>query len=682
MNVLEQIECESSAKSDLSVVEDDFNNASEDDDYRELSHELDIMANSSSSSTSRSTCLESASNSSSSTSRSSAVSLLSVLKAPTVSDLSRKQKIARNPAPVGKRRAKSTTSQSNPRTIKPQQRVTEYPKEPFTVASGKLFCQGCREELPLKKSSIEYHIKSGKHDDGKKKLQKRKANDLDIAQSLLKYNKVHGRGETLPEQQQVFHVKVVKSFLQAGVPLVKIDHFRALFEETGYRLTDKRFLFDLIPFILEEEKARIKQSIQGQFLSVIFDGTSHSGEALAILVRFVNNSWIIEQQLVAIQLLSKSLTGEEIAHELVQILSVSYSISSDHLVAAMRDRASVNSVAMRTVKIIYPNAIDVGCFSHAFDRVGEHFNIPTLTEFIGNWLSLFSHSIKAKFLWKQQTGRAMASYSATRWWSKWEIFKQLMLQFGDIELFLNRNADLGPSSRPKLLAILSDQEKLKRLKLELAAVIDWGEVFVKATYDLEGDGPLSFTAYEEVRTVAAAVRVAHTPNTEAVIHSMSSQLSVQQRHRSYARSCMQPALDYFKELLDFTLKKQISVFKAVRVFNPQKVAMLKPDVSHVNALQIIPFFKDEELEKLKAELPSYLAKADDISDELDPLEWWKLNATALPYWSNAVKKVLAIQPSSAAAERVFSLLNSGFGDLQGNSLKDYIEASIMLRYNH
>ena len=85
MNVLEHIECESSAESDLSIVEDDFNNASEDDDYRdrELSHESDIMANSSSSSTSRSTCLESASNSSSSTSRSSAVSLLSVLKAPT-----------------------------------------------------------------------------------------------------------------------------------------------------------------------------------------------------------------------------------------------------------------------------------------------------------------------------------------------------------------------------------------------------------------------------------------------------------------------------------------------------------------------------------------------------------------------------------------------------------------------
>ena len=138
MNVLEHIECESSAESDLSVVEDDFNYASEDDDYRELSHESDIMANFSSSSTSRSTCLESASNSSSSTSRSSAVSLLSVLKAPTVSDLSRKNRQKSRTSWEEKSKLESTNSQSNPRTIKPQQRVTEYPKEPFTVASGKL----------------------------------------------------------------------------------------------------------------------------------------------------------------------------------------------------------------------------------------------------------------------------------------------------------------------------------------------------------------------------------------------------------------------------------------------------------------------------------------------------------------------------------------------------------------
>ena len=91
---------------------------------------------------------------------------------------------------------------------------------------------------------------------------------------------------------------------------------------------------------------------------------------------------------------------------------------------------------------------------------------------------------------------------------------------------------------PKLLlAILTDQKKVKHLKLELAPVIDRGEVSVKATHNLEGDGPLSFTAYEEVQTVVAAIREAHTPNTEAMIHSMSTQSSVRQRHHSYARSC-------------------------------------------------------------------------------------------------------------------------------------------------
>ena len=43
--------------------------------------------------------------------------------------------------------------------------------------------------------------------------------------------------------------------------------------------------------------------------------------------------------------------------------------------------------------------------------------------------------------------------------------------------------------------------------------------------------------------------------------------------------------------------------------------------------------------------------------------------------------VLLMQPSSAAAERVFSLLKNSFGEQQDNSLQDYIECSMMLQYN-
>ena len=43
--------------------------------------------------------------------------------------------------------------------------------------------------------------------------------------------------------------------------------------------------------------------------------------------------------------------------------------------------------------------------------------------------------------------------------------------------------------------------------------------------------------------------------------------------------------------------------------------------------------------------------------------------------------VLLMQPSSAAAERVFSLLENSLSEKQARTLEDYIETSIMLQYN-
>lgn len=75
----------------------------------------------------------------------------------------------------------------------------------------------------------------------------------------------------------------------------------------------------------------------------------------------------------------------------------------------------------------------------------------------------------------------MPGYSTTRWWSKWEILAQLLVQFGDIELFLNNHPDIGPASREKLLQFFQNTQKNIYLKLELAAIVDWGRPFVSAT---------------------------------------------------------------------------------------------------------------------------------------------------------------------------------------------------------
>ena len=44
-------------------------------------------------------------------------------------------------------------------------------------------------------------------------------------------------------------------------------------------------------------------------------------------------------------------------------------------------------------------------------------------------------------------------------------------------------------------------------------------------------------------------------------------------------------------------------------------------------------------------------------------------------------QVALVQPSSAAAERVFSLLKASYGPQQERTLQEHIECSLMLQYN-
>ena len=46
-----------------------------------------------------------------------------------------------------------------------------------------------------------------------------------------------------------------------------------------------------------------------------------------------------------------------------------------------------------------------------------------------------------------------------------------------------------------------------------------------------------------------------------------------------------------------------------------------------------------------------------------------------------MKQILLVQPSSAAAERAFSLLSAAFSNPQDSALPDYHQANVLLQYN-
>lgn len=62
------------------------------------------------------------------------------------------------------------------------------------------------------------------------------------------------------------------------------------------------------------------------------------------------------------------------------------------------------------------------------------------------------------------------------------------------------------------------------------------------------------------------------------------------------------------------------------------------------------------------ELPHYLAVADgtDIDEVEEKVQWWARHERTLPNLSDVVHRLLLVQPSSASAERVFSLMQHFF----------------------
>ena len=83
---------------------------------------------------------------------SSSTSILDKLRSPTVSDLSGKRKILTNPPPpIGKRRSTTTVKKFDSKSVRPPDRVSEFPGEHLSQSAGRLFCKACREDVAVKR---------------------------------------------------------------------------------------------------------------------------------------------------------------------------------------------------------------------------------------------------------------------------------------------------------------------------------------------------------------------------------------------------------------------------------------------------------------------------------------------------------------------------------------------------
>lgn len=231
------------------------------------------------------------------------------------------------------------------------------------------------------------------------------------------------------------------------------------------------------------------------------------------------------------------------------------------------------------------------------------------------------------------------------------------------------------------------------------------EAFVRATYVLEGDRVLCLETADTLQSLTAHVAMvraggAGTPNTRAVAREIverhfGHELQLNKDNRvtelvDEQLAKVERSFNYFgKKMVE--LEPMVKIFTACRLFMPSRIAALGADTNDVEAqLTCFPFLDNDAVTTLMASLPAYMAYAAatpmvlDADGKAQVEQWWH-DARLSPQmadWASAAKKILILQPSSAAAERVFSMLKAIMGEQQQNSaLEDYQEAAIMTRYN-
>ena len=142
----------------------------------------------------------------------------------------------------------------------------------------------------------------------------------------------------------------------------------------------------------------------------------------------------------------------------------------------------------------------------------------------------------------------------------------------------------------KAFGIFSDPNKNIILQIELAAIVDWGEPFVKTTYRVEGDGALAFECFEVIDTIRAFIQSGTTPNIQALADRLSCGVPNQrQLVLDHVHNCVKPAIDYFNLQLASTLNRTLSGFKAARFFYTQKAHEMQPTALCIDSLTVFPY---------------------------------------------------------------------------------------------
>jgi hypothetical protein len=266
---------------------------------------------------------------------------------------------------------------------------------------------------------------------------------------------------------------------------------------------------------------------------------------------------------------------------------------------------------------------------------------------------------------------------------------------------------------PRLKAFVGNVAYAAIAKLEGQCIVIVGKKLVETTYQLEGDSILSVVAFDMIMALKAdfdthmddlswpgmddaieeCARACHIAEPDKYPADDDGSLgNLRLSLKARIRCIVMPSRTYFETTIIGTLAPMIELLKICRLVNPYRFSALKPTLSEFRAaVNSLDFFEPDVVNAICVGFSDYVRLANELpplpadhslDDKLKAIKtFWRANAVELKPLSPFVRYCFTIQCSSAAVERVFSILKNCFGDRQTNSLEDYVCLSLMRQYN-
>ena len=506
-------------------------------------------------------------------------------------------------------------------------------------------------------------------------------------------------------------LRLLTTLLKSARPLRVADDLREFMETPGVqKLTTSSHLLALLPIVEKLEFAKIVTEFSTGFTSSIFDGAGHHGDMLCNLLRKTQNFQII-QRLAGLRH-SDAVFDHETLNQCIIDLTTDIGLmkSRGRVKAFCHDAASVNLLAASQMKNLFYDLFDMVCASHIMQRVGERFEAPLVDKLITAWFKLFKNGTNRIYLWRQITGISFPSYNPIKWHSRFQLAKFIMENFLSLKRFLvdDRLAKMvkDVKKRSKTVVVLESLVQDKELMVQLAAYVDFSSELVNSTYAIEGDGPVALVAATYVGLAFLKIRsyssspdpTEGAPNLRSVLHVVDRDTIPDLLVK--LRAIVTPAFKYFER----QKAKHPEFFRFLEIakcFCPWSAADLTDD--SLRFLFSLKVFNYEELTACLTELPAYKALAASSPLSGDPTvslafrnrtgtknnlpewkvwRWWFQTTDQNVKTLRSVAERLGLyQPTSAAAERVFSLFRHHIKANMATASADYLKWQAILNYN-